>query len=57
MRVTAGDTALVPAAPGGVGSLAVQLAKHAGAEVIAMASNEENRRAAVELGAPSSEAR
>ncbi|MFE4359911.1 MULTISPECIES: quinone oxidoreductase family protein [Streptomycetaceae] len=51
LRVTAGDTVLVPAAAGGVGSLAVQLAKHAGAKVVAMASSEEKRRIAAELGA------
>ncbi|MET8540976.1 zinc-binding dehydrogenase [Kitasatospora sp. NPDC004799] len=51
LRVTAGDTVLVPAAAGGVGSLAVQLAKHAGAKVVAMASSEEKRRIATELGA------
>ncbi|MFD8320746.1 quinone oxidoreductase family protein [Kitasatospora purpeofusca] len=51
LRVTAGDTVLIPAAAGGVGSLAVQLAKHAGAKVVAMASTEEKRRTAQELGA------
>ncbi|MFF4927132.1 zinc-binding alcohol dehydrogenase family protein [Kitasatospora sp. NPDC001261] len=51
LRVTAGDTVLVPAAAGGVGSLAVQLAKHAGAKVVAMASSEEKRLIATELGA------
>ncbi|WP_234323027.1 zinc-binding dehydrogenase [Streptomyces sp. NRRL S-350] len=51
LRVTAEDTLLVPAAAGGVGSLAVQIAKRAGAKVIAMASSEEKRRTALELGA------
>ncbi|MFJ4184168.1 zinc-binding alcohol dehydrogenase family protein [Kitasatospora sp. NPDC089509] len=51
LRVTAEDTVLVPAAAGGVGSLAVQLAKHAGAKVVAMASSDAKRRTATELGA------
>ncbi|MFD7902944.1 zinc-binding alcohol dehydrogenase family protein [Kitasatospora sp. NPDC059747] len=51
LRVTADDTVLIPAAAGGVGSLAVQLAKHAGASVVAMASSEEKRITARELGA------
>ncbi|MFJ9610431.1 zinc-binding alcohol dehydrogenase family protein [Kitasatospora sp. NPDC101176] len=51
LRVTAEDTLLVPAAAGGVGSLAVQLAKHVGAKVVAMASSEEKRRTALGLGA------
>ncbi|KAB8165703.1 zinc-binding dehydrogenase [Streptomyces sp. 3MP-14] len=42
---------LIPAAGGGVGSLAVQLAKHTGARVIALASTETKRRLARELGA------
>ncbi|MFF2616855.1 zinc-binding alcohol dehydrogenase family protein [Kitasatospora sp. NPDC058046] len=51
LRVTAGDTVLVPAAAGGVGSLAVQLAKHVGAKVVAMASSADKRRIATGLGA------
>jgi NADPH:quinone reductase len=47
----AGTTVLVHAAAGGVGSAAVQLAKHLGARVVATASSEEKRRVAVELGA------
>ncbi|MFE4635044.1 zinc-binding alcohol dehydrogenase family protein [Streptomyces sp. NPDC056773] len=37
IRITKGDSVLVPAAAGGVGSLAVQLAKLAGARVVALA--------------------
>ncbi|MFD9687222.1 zinc-binding dehydrogenase [Kitasatospora sp. NPDC059146] len=48
---TADDTVLIPAAAGGVGSLAVQLAKHVGATVVAMASSEEKRSTARQLGA------
>ncbi|WP_432589008.1 NADP-dependent oxidoreductase [Streptomyces sp. HD1123-B1] len=38
LRVTEGDTVLVHAAAGGVGSMAVQLARHMGARVIGTAS-------------------
>lgn len=44
-------TVLVTAAAGGVGSAAVQVAKHLGAHVVAAASSEEKRRFALELGA------
>ncbi|WP_326598160.1 zinc-binding dehydrogenase [Streptomyces sp. NBC_01803] len=42
---------MIPAAAGGVGSLAVQLAQQAGAEVIALAGTEEKRQLACDLGA------
>jgi NADPH:quinone reductase len=45
------STVLVHAAAGGVGSAAVQLAKHMGARVIATASSEEKRAFALEQGA------
>jgi NADPH2:quinone reductase len=51
VRVEPGSTVLVHAAAGGVGSAAVQLARHLGARVIATASTEEKRRFALELGA------
>jgi NADPH2:quinone reductase len=50
-RVQPGETVVVHAAAGGVGSLAVQLARRAGAQVIATASTEEKRELARELGA------
>ncbi|ASF38334.1 quinone oxidoreductase [Halobacillus halophilus] len=50
-RLEKGETVLIHAAAGGVGSLAVQLAKHYGAEVIATASSEEKLNLAKELGA------
>jgi NADPH:quinone reductase len=47
-----GDSVVVHAAAGGVGTLAIQLAKRWGAgRVIAAASSEEKRRLALELGA------
>jgi NADPH2:quinone reductase len=49
--VDGGSTVLVHAAAGGVGSAAVQLAKHLGARVIATASSEEKRELAAKLGA------
>ncbi len=45
------QTVLIPAAGSGLGSIAVQLAKRAGARVIALASTELRRRLARELGA------
>lgn len=51
-KLQAGETVVVHAAAGGVGSLAVQLAKPFGAgRVIATASSEDKRRLALELGA------
>jgi NADPH2:quinone reductase len=51
-HVAAGESVVVHAAAGGVGSLAVQLARHWGAgRVIATASSDEKRRLASELGA------
>ena len=51
MRVRAGDTVLVTAAAGRVGSLLVQLAKAAGARVIGAAGGEEKAAAASAFGA------
>ena len=50
-HVREGETVVVEAAAGGTGSLAVQLAKRAGAKVIALASSEEKRELATRLGA------
>ena len=51
-RVAEGESVVVHAAAGGVGSLAVQLGKPMGAgRVIATASTEEKRQLALELGA------
>lgn len=50
-RVEPGATVLVHAAAGGVGSAAVQLARHLGARVVATASSDEKREFARELGA------
>ena len=52
-RVSAGDRILVLGASGGVASAAVQLAAQAGAHVIAAASTEDKRNAALSLGAHS----
>jgi NADPH:quinone reductase-like Zn-dependent oxidoreductase len=46
-----GETVLVLGASGGVGHAAVQIAKHAGAEVVATASSEEKLQYAAEIGA------
>jgi NADPH2:quinone reductase len=51
LRRLEGGTVLVTAAAGGVGSAAVQVAKHLGAHVVAAASTETKRRFALELGA------
>lgn len=50
-HLRAGETVVVHAAAGGVGSLAVQLGKAFGARVIATASTEEKRDLALQLGA------
>lgn len=50
-RIQEGDTIVIPAAAGGVGSLAVQLAHQAGAKVIALASTDAKRQLALDLGA------
>jgi len=50
-RVVGGERVLVHAGAGGVGMAAIQIAKLAGAEVIATAGNEEKRAVARELGA------
>jgi NADPH2:quinone reductase len=50
-RIEPGETVVVQAAGGGTGTLAVQLAKRAGARVIALASSEEKRELATRLGA------
>jgi NADPH:quinone reductase len=50
-HVEKGETVVVEAAGGGTGSLAVQLAKHAGAKVIALASSEEKHELCRRLGA------
>lgn len=50
-RLEKDETVVVEAAAGGTGSLAVQLAKRAGARVIALASSEEKRNLAARLGA------
>jgi NADPH:quinone reductase len=50
-RIEAGETIVVEAAAGGTGTLAVQLAKRAGARVIGLASSEEKRKLVESLGA------
>ena len=50
-RLEEGETVVVEAAAGGTGTLAVQLAKRAGARVIALASSEEKRELTLRLGA------
>ncbi len=50
-RVEPGETVVIEAAAGGTGTIAVQLAKQAGARVIGLASSEEKRRLVTELGA------
>lgn len=50
-HVQPGETVVVHAAAGGVGTIAIQLAKMWGAKVIAVASSEEKRALATSLGA------
>ena len=51
VRVGSGSVVLVHAGSGGVGSAAIQVAKHLGARVVATASSEEKRSVAREQGA------
>jgi NADPH:quinone reductase len=50
-RLEPGETVVVEAAAGGTGTLAVQLAKRAGARVVALASTADKRALAARLGA------
>jgi NADPH2:quinone reductase len=50
-RLEPGETVVIEAAAGGTGTLAVQLAKRAGARVIGLASSAEKRALVAELGA------
>jgi NADPH2:quinone reductase len=50
-RIERGETVVVEAAAGGTGTLAVQLAKRAGAKVIGLASSAEKRELVQRLGA------
>ncbi len=50
-RISAGSTVLVHAGAGGVGSAAIQLARHLGARVVATAGSEEKRAFTLEHGA------
>ncbi len=50
-RIAEGETIVIEAAAGGTGSLSVQIAKRAGAKVIALASSEEKRSLCTSLGA------
>ena len=50
-RIEPGETIVIEAAAGGTGTLAVQLAKSAGAKVIGLASSEEKRELVRGLGA------
>ena len=50
-NLTAGQTVLIHAASGGLGVAATQLARSAGARIIATAGSEEKRRFAIENGA------
>jgi len=50
-RIEPGETIVIEAAAGGTGTLAVQVAKRAGAKVIGLASSEEKRELVRNLGA------
>jgi NADPH:quinone reductase len=50
-RIEPGETIVIEAAAGGTGTLAVQIAKRAGAKVIGLASSEEKRELVRNLGA------
>ena len=50
-HLKAGESVVIHAAAGGVGSLAIQLAKMWGGKVIAVTSNDEKKKLAKELGA------
>ncbi len=50
-RLVEGETVLISAAAGGAGSAAIQLAKHAGARVLATAGSDEKVQLCRELGA------
>ncbi|GAB2872712.1 quinone oxidoreductase family protein [Streptomyces mayteni] len=50
-QLAVGETVVIPAAGGGLGTLAVQLAKRAGAKVVALASTAGKRQLALDLGA------
>jgi NADPH2:quinone reductase len=50
-RIEPGETIVIEAAAGGTGTLAVQIAKSAGAKVIGLASSSEKRALVEELGA------
>jgi NADPH2:quinone reductase len=50
-RIEPGETIVIEAAAGGTGTLAVQLAKRAGARVIGLASSEDKRELVQSLGA------
>jgi NADPH2:quinone reductase len=51
VRIEPGSVVLVHSASGGVGSAAIQVAKHLGARVVATASTDEKRQVALDLGA------
>ena len=50
-QIKAGESVVIHAGAGGVGSVAIQLAKHWGAFVIAVTSSDEKKKLCMELGA------